>query len=240
MNQKGQAAITDALIFLAIVGVISALLITEGMEYGLGLIDDAQGSYERTYINSSLKTLYSITYGRDGLHPLTSEVNDYLITMVKEDYGIHSSLRDETKLALMKTMDNVFAIFPNKSYMILFYITYKEGTLTRSEPLFMGLKTTYFEGERIRPIYLTCASPEGLNSVANYLAEHNINQKVAESKLVLYKDLLESDKVQKVDGTTYLVFWNAVPDLESNPGDNATGLLTDYGLDCNVINVYEE
>jgi hypothetical protein len=105
LNNKGQAAITDALLFLTIVGIISTMVIVSAMNYGLTITNAIQENYETTYIDSALKTTYIVNYGRDGRSLLDPNVavGDYLMTKAKEEFAsLNKTLKPEQKKVILK------------------------------------------------------------------------------------------------------------------------------------------
>jgi len=107
LNDKGQAALTDALYFLIIVSALSTFLFFFAANYGITVQHKVVSQYWREYSTSALETiLYSSTPRIPG-DTLDSAVEvDYLLAAVKEDYADDSEI-DETKEVLVQ---NIFGI----------------------------------------------------------------------------------------------------------------------------------
>lgn len=231
-NKKGQAAITDALLFLTIVGIVSTMTIVSAMNYGMTIVSGIQDNYETTYLDSALKTLYVVNQGRDGKHLLDTSVGDYLLTKTKEEFAsLNNTISKETKISLFKTLDQIFMMFPQKSYLIA--ILYKGGrtdttidTTITEHTLFLGIKT--YVGQQTRgstiesdPVYLDCTTSAPITTLQKYLSLHNLGQKITIGSAVFYQDLLDQDVV-KLDGSIYVAMWTAAIDSEYRPTDSTT------------------
>jgi len=209
---KGQAAVTDALIFLSIVGVISTMIIVSAMNYGLIITDGIQDNYETTYLDASIKTFYVVNQGRDGQHLLDTTVGDYLMTKIKEDFAsADKKVIPETKYAIFKTLDQVFLMFPQKSYLISIIYT-KSSPVVEQKAVFVGIRTKTNDGDNV---YLDCNPGDPIESLQTYLGAHILNQRITLGNAIFYEDILTDPK--KVDGEIYLSMWTTTPDFDGMP-----------------------
>lgn len=218
MNQRGQAAVTDALFFLTIVAVVSVLMFTNAMGYGKNLIDSSVEYYENTYIISALKTLYAVSspLELDKYSVFESNYNDTLFTMLKKDYYLDTVLSNEMKIKVMESLKEIMKpINKNKNY--LFYIYNPKNQAGVGEIVLAGFVITQEESdEKITYICGKSLDPQinniSLDDISYYLSRHLLGQRFAEGRM----SLLEK---QGADSTlvivnTGLLVWTATPDID--------------------------
>ncbi len=100
-GERGQAAVTDALFLLLIVGVLSASLFGFSSSYGESVSRYLSNQYRTDFAVSALKTMLYTSVPRDPSQSLADAVEtDYLMAAVKEDFADDSSLSGETMLML--------------------------------------------------------------------------------------------------------------------------------------------
>jgi len=86
-NQKGQAAITDALFFLTIIVTLSVLLFKFSSTYGDRIDLATSNLYFKEYSNSAMKTIFYSEVPLDySLDVDKADEVDYLMTSIKADY----------------------------------------------------------------------------------------------------------------------------------------------------------
>lgn len=126
LNEKGQAAVTDALYFLTIVVGLSSFLFVFAVTYG-NLVDaKINQTYEVDYTTSALKTVFYSSAPRDATKTLATEGAcktdeiDYLLALVKEDY-LNGADINETNRLLSKNVRAVMRPL-EKSHDYLFYM----------------------------------------------------------------------------------------------------------------------
>jgi len=218
-NQKGQAAVTDALFFLTIVAVVSVLMFTNAMSYGKSLIDTSVEYYENTYVISALKTLYAVSspLEPDKYNVFDSSYNDSLFTMLKKDYYVHNAiLSNEMKIKVMESLKEIMTpVNKNKNY--LFYIYNPKNIKGFDEIIMAGFVMNQEENdEKITYICGTNSDPQikniAMGDISYYLSRHLLGQRFAEGRLsLLEKQGLDSTLVIVNTG---LLVWTAVPDID--------------------------
>jgi|GEM_PF-3065734 len=229
-NHKGQAAITDALIFLSIVGVVSTMVIVSAMNYGLTITQSINDSYETSYLDAALKTFYVTTYGRDAKDIFDTDAGDYIMTKIKEEYSTYTVdsdpttpnvyLTDNTKKSIFKILEKLFYMMPQKNYLFAIVST----TTGTEAPLFLGIKTAYdpSDGPQTETIYLDCMPPEPIDAIQAYLQYHTNGQKASVSKAIFFKNIIGTETASKEFGFIYLAMWNADPyDFSDNYTPNS-------------------
>jgi hypothetical protein len=113
LDQRGQAAVTDALFMLLIISGLSVMLFVFSATYGQDISNHILRQYSVDYTTDALKTLlYSSTprFPGEPLNPRlpgAAEEVDYLLAVVKEDYADSLTLNDETKFVLMKNVEKI-------------------------------------------------------------------------------------------------------------------------------------
>ncbi len=123
-NERGQAALTDALYFLLIVSTLSTFLFFFAANYGLVVQQKVVNQYWSEYATGALETiLYSSTPRIAGQTLENSEEVDYLLAAVKEDFADDGQLF-ETKPILAQ---NIFGIMQplagNFDYLFYLYLS---------------------------------------------------------------------------------------------------------------------
>ncbi len=123
LNNKGQAALTDALYFLLIVSIISTMLFFYASNYGLTLQERVSNQYWKEYATGALETILYTSTPRVAGQSLeeTSEV-DYLLAAVKEDFAENGKI-EETAEVLKQNINGIMQpIAPGFDYMFYFYL----------------------------------------------------------------------------------------------------------------------
>ncbi len=246
LSSKGQAAVTDALLFLSIVGIISTLIITNAMDYGINVTEGIRENYETTYLYSALKTLYIINYGRDGNYLLETKNPDYLMTLVKEQYSTSQRITDTTKMSLFKELDQIFLAFPQKSYMfaLITKSNYAQGGGIQEKPIFIGIRTEGSNDDSSTDkYYLDCNPTVGpFTAMQNYLQNHTINQRTTSGQSIFFKNLISDGsggQLDKENGLIILSFWTSTPDINEDIKlqiqNNISDIkYNDYDLNCKI------
>ena len=108
-NSKGQAALMDSLFFLAIVSAVCTTLFFFTVNYGKQLDSQINSFYSTDFAADTIKVVSYINvlrtgmsvYDADGLVEL-----DYLLAMMKEDYG-NKRVFLQNKKAIASTFNSV-------------------------------------------------------------------------------------------------------------------------------------
>jgi hypothetical protein len=180
LNNKGQAAITDALFFLTIIIALCVLMFQFSATYGDRINLATSELYFKEYSNSALKTIFyseiPLNFSKD-INADTLET-DYLMTAIKADYYDNgkigsgdinfldnSNVLNIAKYNLFNSIKAIMYSMPNYDY--LFYLQNESN----SEFEIFIMKITNFEEESITgiekishrkkykigdPIYLLC------------------------------------------------------------------------------------
>lgn len=250
LNQKGQAAINDALFLLIIVVGISALLYLFSSNYGFSTSEYLSNHYESDFTTSAIKTvLYtSVPHLANGDVQNTKEI-DYLVTTIKQSYSAQNppggqtrSLDDETFYRLrdrirqvMKPLDSskdyvfyILEVDQVRSLLFLYgYFTDFSGT-----PICAGVgprdSLTSDVLSQARRVEYFCTvdterGPESVSTISRFA------QGYAESKTGTYFGRLDSPTdTQAIPGEVFLSMWTSSC-LTANPDlfmFDSTGLFT--------------
>ncbi len=141
INQKGQAAVTDALFFLMIIISLSVFLYNFANSYGSTVQEQIQNEFQTTFATNSLKTILYTSTSRDPTETIydpDAEI-DYLLALIKEDYADDEKINDREKLVLSNTVSSILAPLADSTDYI-FYITVPEN----KKIVFMFLHLTNF------------------------------------------------------------------------------------------------
>ena len=113
INQKGQAAVTDALFFLMIIISLSVFLYNFANSYGSTVQEQIQNEFQTTFATNSLKTILYTSTSRDPTETIydpDAEI-DYLLALIKEDYSDKKEMSEGTTHAIVRTLDDVMRPF---------------------------------------------------------------------------------------------------------------------------------
>jgi hypothetical protein len=198
---KGQAASTDALIFLTIVSGIFVLIVGYGLTYGNDIINTADKVYKENYHNSALKSFMSASGSRDGNAFNDSKYRDSISTLIKEDYGVHGDINYYTKLSTFLVLEDIFKPYPQRNYFLTINHSSISGANQVATHLISFLKVFVDEDTK----YYVC---QNSFSITNFLESNTLDLIFVEGKFLLFKDILE-DNATKVDGSIYLGSWLA-------------------------------
>jgi hypothetical protein len=125
LNQSGQAALTDALFFLAVVAGLASLLFVFSAGYGLNVTEAMVREYQSDFASSAMKTiLYSSTPRNPSIPLDDSNEVDYLLATVKEDFADDQDLDKDESLYVLR--DNIVGIMEpfadNFDYLFYIYV----------------------------------------------------------------------------------------------------------------------
>jgi len=90
INEKGQAAVTDALYFLMIVTFLSIFLFGFSNTYGNSVEEQIMDQFNTTFATNALKTILYSSTPRDPSQNIYEDPDaeiDYLLAILKEDYA---------------------------------------------------------------------------------------------------------------------------------------------------------
>ena len=125
-ENRGQAAVTDALYFLLIVTSISVFLFSFSNGYGNTVSAQIAQNYNSDFATDALKTiLYSSTPRNpdSSIYGLSSEVEiDQLLAYVKEDYADKRYLTEKTMLILAQDINSIMAPLGD-NFDYIFYLS---------------------------------------------------------------------------------------------------------------------
>lgn len=147
-NQRGQAAVTDALFLLVIITGLMAFLFTFTVGYGKGLSDQVSRNTNFEFVASALKTIMYQSVPRNAdvtLQPNNSNQEiDYLMAQVKEDYADDGNISLNTQKNLTRTIYDVMRPIAD-THDYLFVIN------TAQKYVFVMLWRTEFASYQINP-----------------------------------------------------------------------------------------
>ncbi len=227
VNKKGQAAATDALIFLGIVSVVFVMIIGYTMNYGTGILGSAKKLYMSNYEFTSLKVFFTADYGRDGKSLVEGTLGmDSVAIMIKEDYGTIGAVSQTTKQAMFGVLDSIFLPLPQRSYLMYIQHEFYSGSTSSMQPLVVVLRTVDTDGKRQ---YFDCLPAQDI-PIVDYLGLHSFDLEVAEGKFLLFSNVAKTGPCQnpfgcdmkKEDGIIYLASWISAPETTTPEGFNCT------------------
>jgi len=212
LNRKAQAAVSDALFLLLIVGVLSASLVAFSIQYGSTVQKYISTQYIIDFETTALKTILYSTIPRDeGKTVFDAPQVDYLLAVVKEDYLDDAKLSERTWNILRNA--SKIAVKPlNSSFDYLFFI---QSTGLSKDFVFTYLNASPVEFGSPRIEYYCVA--KDLRNVQAFLESVGAFSPVA-SGIKLSKINPETKNPETVSGIAELVVW---------PG---TSLFKDDGL----------
>lgn len=127
MNRAGQAAIADALYFLAIVAGLATMLFVFSTGYGLSVAEATGREYRSDFATSAMKTiLYSSTPRNPQILLDDSTEVDYLLAVVKEDYADDGKIDESLGVVRDNLVGIMEPLADNFDYMFYLYIPDKK------------------------------------------------------------------------------------------------------------------
>ncbi|PIU22446.1 MAG: hypothetical protein COT14_01090 [Candidatus Diapherotrites archaeon CG08_land_8_20_14_0_20_30_16] len=228
LNQKGQAAATDALIFLSIVAIVFVLILGYSMNYGLSIMDSTKKLYNTNYHYAALKAFMSASYGRDGNDPMTASepITDSVATMIKEDYGANEKVSVQTQMAMFGILEELFLPLPQRSYLLL--ITHEANPTsggTVLTPLIVLVRGVDEDG--INKDFI--CNPTENSQIEAFLASHSLDLQIVEGQFIFYRNVLKSD-ITKEGGQIFLASWVSL----YNEGNEEKGKISEADLLTNL------
>ncbi len=146
LNEKGQAALTDAMFLLAIVSGLSVMMFLFIADYGLTIERAALDFYGTDYATSALQTLLYSSTPRDPNEFLsTAKEIDYLLAFLKEDYANERKLGGQSKALLVKDLNLVLSSSLATHDFIFVMRTVSADLTQPTEFVFIALKYTEFD-----------------------------------------------------------------------------------------------
>lgn len=163
-EERGQAAVTDALYFLMVVTFLSIFMFGFASTYGNSVKDKISDEYSTTFATNALKTILYASTPRDAgrsVYDKGAEI-DYLLAIIKEDYSDDTSIGPAERRVLGKTITSVMApIADTKDYVFYITIPKQEQTNKNGQFVFLFFHTTNFEqdtsalqGKPVPPSYM--------------------------------------------------------------------------------------
>lgn len=133
MNQKGQAALVDSIIFLTIVSAIVTMLFFFMVDYGDRVNVQLDALYAEDFSMDTLKVITYINVLRDGRSVFdysddedNSPEYDYLLAIMKEDYADTGKFSLNTKKAIVNTIADTLRPF-EKSIDYTFFLLHEDS-----------------------------------------------------------------------------------------------------------------
>lgn len=150
MNQKGQAAVTDALYFLMIVTFLSIFLFGFANSYGNSVKQQINDEFTVTFATNALKTILYTSTTRDpgaSINDPDAEI-DYLVAILKEDFADDQIISESTRKVLGKTISRILSPIEDNLDYIFIITTAGDGSVEK-EIVFMYVHTTNFVEEAV-------------------------------------------------------------------------------------------
>lgn len=176
MNSKAQAAVTDALLLLLVVGILSTSLVLFSINYGKTVQKYITDQYAVDFETTALKTMLYSSIPRDmpsALSPNPTVYNsdqvDYLLAVVKEDYLDDAALNDNTKNVLKNASKIAFKPL-NRSYDYMFLIQTME---TPTRFVFLYINASNPDGTGREEYYCNAKSVENVQSFLESVGAFN-------------------------------------------------------------------
>jgi hypothetical protein len=148
-NQKGQAAVTDALYFLMIVTFLSIFLFGFGNTYGNSVRSGISDEADTSFVTNALKSILYSSTPRDTKQSI-SDPNveiDSLLALIKEDYADDETIGSEEREVFAKTISSIMSpVQDTKDYILTLSIPPESGR--SSKYIFVFIHTTNFLRER--------------------------------------------------------------------------------------------
>ena len=211
MNFKGQAAVTDALILLLIVGILSTSLVLFSINYGKTVQKYITDQYAVDFETTALKTMLYSSIPRDpGMTVFDAPQVDYLLAVVKEDYLDDAALNDNTKLILKNASKIAFKPL-NRSYDYLFLIQTME---TPTKFVFIYINASNYDGTGREEYYCNAKSVENIQSFLESVGAFN----PVVSGIKLSKINPSTKDADTVSAVTELAMWTGAS-FKNSDGD---------------------
>ena len=128
VNQRGQAALMDSIIFLTIIASVATMLFFFMANYGARADDQLDALYAEDFSIDVLKVITYINVTRDGrsVFEFSEEEDvepeyDYLLAMMKEDYADTGTFTERTKRATASTISSALRPF-DESIDYVYYL----------------------------------------------------------------------------------------------------------------------
>jgi hypothetical protein len=135
LNQKGQAALVDSIIFLTIVSAIVTMLFFFMIGYGDRVSHQLDSLYSEDFSIDTLKVITYINVLRDGRSVFDYDFSDtaqpspeydYLLALMKEDHADLGEFTYNTKKAVVSTVSSTLKPF-EESIDYAFFLTHEDS-----------------------------------------------------------------------------------------------------------------
>ncbi|NMA44822.1 MAG: hypothetical protein GX950_03375 [Candidatus Diapherotrites archaeon] len=175
INSKGQAALMDSLFFLVIVSAVCTTLFFFTVNYGKQLDSQINSFYSTDFAADTIKVVSYINvlrtgmsvYDADGLVEL-----DYLLAMMKEDYGNKKEFSCKTKKAIASTFNSVLKPFSDSLDYAFYFVN-------KSEDRFLFLMMAIHECSDDDPEACVCYDNFNDPACKNYVSGGNNPPKIS-------------------------------------------------------------
>lgn len=214
LNQKGQAAVTDALYLLLIVSALCVFLFTFSIAYGNSVSAYIERQYASDFSSSALKTiLYSnVPRAPNAVLGEDTEEVDHLLTMIKQDYASDEKLSENSQKILGNTVKAVmkpvsathdyffFISIPNERKPVFGYL-YKTRFPEEFECLAQKKQKVEFPAGQAHEEFYCMPEPKTLQGLGEVIGE--AAQTTASINLVT----IGATGLETVDARVTLVMW---------------------------------
>ncbi|MCR4335361.1 MAG: hypothetical protein NUV57_02380 [archaeon] len=228
MNQKGQAAVTDALYFLLIVTSLSIFLFGFANSYGESVRILIGDEYNSTFATNALKSILYSSTTRDPSQNISdpnAEI-DYLLAIVKEDYADDQKINDNEKKVLGKairsimspvgdTFDYMFTIQTTGNDREFVYIFIHTTNFVRTDPPAFVIARdfyTYSAGDPSHVDYF-CGADAEFSAVGNAITRLRANvgpTAESSSAIKMIKEQPGTSDIASFNAQIDLILWDAV------------------------------
>ncbi len=238
MNQRGQAAVTDALYFLLVVTFLSVFLFGFANSYGNNIKEQINNQNTTAFATNALKTILYSSTTRDPDQDITApnaEI-DYVLAILKEDYADDKKLKSTQRNVLGKTisgimspvednLDYVFIITAveenDKDFVFFFFHT---TNFIEEASNFPARGFTYFRANPDKPhVNYFCAVPaledgtdtgyqgfDGLQAKLRRLLA-NIGGTSEASSTIRLTQVAADGSLESIEAQVDLIMWEATP-----------------------------
>tara|TARA_Y100000310_G_scaffold181236_1_gene181140 strand:+ start:295 stop:1104 length:810 start_codon:yes stop_codon:yes gene_type:complete len=247
MNQKGQAAVTDALYFLLIVTFLSVFLFGFANSYGNSVRELITDEYNSTFATNALKSILYASTPRDPDYDVFDDEAeiDYLLAILKEDYAddqeidlIERKVLGKTILSIMSpvgdTFDYIFTIQTSGESKEFVYIFIHITNFTKERANLVLARDFYTYSAEDDPntpedethVNYFCSIDSEYNNLKSLLTRLRANvgpTSEASAPIKLIRNQFGSNDLENFDAQVDLILWDAV--WLGTTEDRTTGLL---------------
>lgn len=226
VNEKGQAAVTDALFMLLIVSGLAVMLFVFTAGYGNDISQHLLRQYSVDYTTDSLKTiLYSSTPRFPGQDLTAPNVEvDYLLAVVKEDFAEQLSFSPDTKKVLRDNIDKImrpvsdqfdymFIVVKQREAEYIFTMIYKSEFICKNQQKVeidceSGARDVIVEPALISHQFYDCENVDS-QKISRLVYELGESSQANSPLLLLQSSKTVARRLETADAQATLVIWPA-------------------------------